>query len=226
MSQVFLSYAWSDVERARLIRDFLTAMGHKTWMDVCDLPSGRVFDEEIKKQIKSSSHVILCLSRHSVEHHGYVQREIDFALEEFSSVPKDRIFLIPVRLDECEIPNSLSRFSWVDDFAPNAKMRILQAIVYPESVDIDVIHERMRNAKLFGPSHELGRQEYRRGNYAEAEGLAVAAYSDIPNPHSRLNEMVAAFAQGRIIGRQLVEWVRNLKLEDSGHGESVIQKGF
>jgi hypothetical protein len=226
MARIFLSYARDDVQPVQLIRRFLIAMGHDAWMDMYDLPPGSVFDVEIAEEIRRSDYVIICLSCHSVDHRGFVQREVKFALEEFSKVPPGRIFLIPVRLDECTVPYSLTHLTWVDNFEADSKVRILQAIIHPHRVDIDAVHQKMRDAELFSPFHDRGRHEYRNGNYEEAERLARLAYNEIPNPHSKLNEMVAACAQGKIIRRQLNDWVRRLKLEDSGHGQSVIDKGF
>jgi len=226
MARIFLSYARDDVRPVRLIREFLIAMGYEAWLDIYNLPPGSVFDVEIAKEIKRSDYVIVCLSCHSVDHRGFVQREMRLALEEFSMIPEGRIFLIPVRLDACEVPYSLAHLTWVDNFGPVSKVRLLQAIVAPDQVDIDRVHQNMRRAELFSPHHDQGRWTYRQGNYEEAERLAILAYDDIPNPHSKLNEMVAACAQGKIIRRQLNDWVKKLKLEDSGHGRSVIEKGY
>jgi len=226
MAHIFISYARDDVRPVRLIRDFLVAMGHDAWMDMYNLPPGSVFDIEIAKQIKQSDFVIACLSGHSVDHRGFVQREVKLALDEFSKIPEGRIFLIPVRLDECEVPHSLAHLTWVDNFGTESKVRILQAIIHPDAVNINEVHQRMRDAELYSPHHDPGRQAYRRGDYEEAERLAILAYNEIPNPHSKLNELVAACAQGKIIRRQLNDWVKRLELGNSGHGKSVIQKGF
>lgn len=226
MSRIFLSYTRNDVQRACFIRDFLVAMEQDVWMDMYNLPPGTVFDVEIEREIRQSDYMVLCLSSHSVDHRGFVQREIRLALDEYSKIPEGRIFLIPVRLDQCEVPHSLTRLTWVDDFGINSKVRILQAILHPSPVDIDVVHQRMRDAELFSPLHDKGRREYRNGHYKEAEQFAVLAYNEIPNPHSKLNEMVAACAQGKIIRRQLSDWVKKLKLENSGHGKSVLEKGY
>jgi hypothetical protein len=190
MARIFLSYARDDVQPVGLVRDFLIAMGHDVWMDMYNLPPGSEFNVEIAKEIKRSDYVIVCLSCHSVDHRGFVQREVRLALDEFSKVPEGRLFLIPVRLDQCDVPHSLTHLTWVDNFGPDSKVRILRAIVHPDSIDIDVVHQRMRDADLFSPFHDCGRREYRNGHYEEAERLAVLAYNDIPNPHSKLNEMV------------------------------------
>jgi hypothetical protein len=48
--------------------------------------------------------IIPLFSKTSVEKIGYVQSEFKFALEVLKRYPPDKIFYIPIRLDECEIP--------------------------------------------------------------------------------------------------------------------------
>ena len=84
----------------------------------------------------------------------------------------------------------------------------------------------MQEAKCFSPKHNDGRIAYRNGNYPLAERLAKEAYNEIPNPHSRLNEQVAAYAQQKITKRDLDQWVYLLKLELGGHGRSVLRQGY
>ena len=226
MTRIFISYARNDVDKVRLLREFLDALGYETWMDIYNLPPGSNFNIEIQREVEHCDFFIACLSRHSVDHRGYVQKEVKLALDEFYKIPEGKIYLIPVRLDDCEVPYSLRSLSWVDLFQPGAKLKLVQAFTHPKPVDIDFIHRQMRKAELYSSKHNDGRVAYRRGDYAEAERLAREAYDEIPNPHSKLNEYVAMYAQDKIIKSELDEWVRKLKLDDSGHGKSVFLKGF
>jgi hypothetical protein len=226
MSRIFISYTREDTEKVRPIREFLAALGYDVWMDIYKLPPGSNFDLEIQKEIERCDYFIAILSHHSVDHRGYVQKEVKLALDEFYKIPEGKIYLVPVRLDECEVPHSLRSLTWVDMFQPGAKLKLLEAFMHPNPVDLDKVHRKMRKAELFSPEHNEGRIAYRRGDYAKAERFAREAYDNIPNPHSKLNEQVAAYAQGKIIKRQLDDWVYKLKLDDSGHGQSVLAKGF
>lgn len=226
MARIFLSYARNDIEKVQPTREFLVAMGYNAWMDMYNLPPGSNLNLEIQKEIERCNYFIACLSHYSVDHRGYVQKEVKLALEEFYKIPEGMIYLIPVRLDECEVPYSLKSFTWIDMFQPGAKLKLLQAFTHPNSVDIDYVHQKMREAELYSAKHNEGRIAYRSENYATAERLAREAYDEMPNPHSKLNEQVAAYAQSKIIKRQLDAWVYKLKLDDSGHGQSVLANGF
>jgi len=74
--------------------------------------------------------------------------------------------------------------------------------------------------------HNKGRAAFRRGNFLEAELLAREAYEFAGNPHSKLNEMVAIHAQGKISKNNLDQAVYDLGLESGGHGQSVLKQGY
>ena len=47
---------------------------------------------------------------------GFVQRELNYAWEISLEKPREAIFLIPFRLDDCQIPRYLSARQWGDYF--------------------------------------------------------------------------------------------------------------
>jgi hypothetical protein len=67
---------------------------------------------------------------------GYVQKELRIALAAYSERPADAIFLIPLRLDECEIPEidfpetgvRLRDLQWLDYWRDDALKRLLHAL--------------------------------------------------------------------------------------------------
>ena len=72
--------------------------------------------------------MIVCLSRASITKTGYVQKEIKVALDVADEQPEGTIFLIPLRLEECEVPQRLSRWHWVNLFEPGGYERLLRAL--------------------------------------------------------------------------------------------------
>jgi len=65
--------------------------------------------------------------KNSVNKEGYIQKEIKFALDKALEMPEGRIYLIPVRLEECEVPYSLSPYQWVDLFEQNGFLRLMKS---------------------------------------------------------------------------------------------------
>jgi hypothetical protein len=52
----------------------------------------------------------------AVNKRGMVQKEYKLALEVLKTIPFGQIFIIPVRLDDCEIPDPFKEYQYVDLF--------------------------------------------------------------------------------------------------------------
>ena len=71
---------------------------------------------------------MIFLSRSSVAKRGYVQREMKMALDAWQESPEGTIHTIPVRLDDCDVPESFRRYHYTNLFEPNGFDRIVRAI--------------------------------------------------------------------------------------------------
>ncbi|MEJ5224834.1 MAG: TIR domain-containing protein [Anaerolineales bacterium] len=127
--KVFLCHASNDKDKVYPLYMYLVRRGVDAWLDTERLLPGQNWRVEIPKAIEASDAIIICLSKQSVDKEGYVQKEIKFALDRASEMPEDRIFLIPARLEACEIPSSLSDYQWVDLFdKPEGFDKLLRAL--------------------------------------------------------------------------------------------------
>jgi len=64
---------------------------------------------KIRNAIKNSKYFIALLSTTSVQKRGHIQKELKYAKEVHDEIPENQIWLIPCRLDKCEIPYILNR---------------------------------------------------------------------------------------------------------------------
>jgi hypothetical protein len=126
--KVFLCHAKSDKPAVRKLYQRLRAAGIDAWLDEEDLLPGQDWEREIPRAVRASDSVIVCLSCKSINKTGYVQKEIKFALDVADEQPEGAIFLIPLRLEECDVPERLSRWQWVDLFVPNGYERLMRAL--------------------------------------------------------------------------------------------------
>jgi hypothetical protein len=128
---VFISYASEDYEAARKLYEDLNKGGFTPWLDKEALIAGQNWKTAINKAIKESRYFIPIFSSVSVAKRGYVQKEFNYALDVFDEFPESQIFVIPVRLDDCEIPfEKLKDIEYVDLF-PNwdkGMQRIIRAM--------------------------------------------------------------------------------------------------
>ena len=126
--EVFISHAKEDYEIAEKIYDYLAQKGYLPWLDEKKLRGGANWDYEIKKALKDSTFVIILLSSTSVRKRGYVQKEFKYAVEYSENKLIDDIYIIPILLDKCDIPDSLSRFQWIKIGNKNLFEEILNSL--------------------------------------------------------------------------------------------------
>lgn len=124
---IFLCYASTDGDAVgalytRLIRD-----GLDVWLDKEKLLPGQDRELEIRKAVRAADVVIICLSN-GFNQAGYQQKEVRIALDEAEMQPEGTIFIIPSRLEECDIPASLKRWHWVDLFEVDAYKKMMLAL--------------------------------------------------------------------------------------------------
>ena len=127
--KVFLCYATEDRRAVRDLFGRLRDAGVDPWMDKENLLPGQDWKREITRAVSGADVVIVCLSAHSVNKVGYVQKEIRHALDAADYHPEGTIFLIPLRLEECNVPDRLTQWQWVDYFSPGGYGRLLNALV-------------------------------------------------------------------------------------------------
>jgi hypothetical protein len=125
---VFLSYAREDQASVDILEDKLNREGFTPWRDTSDILPGQTWADKIKAAIRGADYVVACLSRHSVDKRGWVQRELRLALDAMEGMLHTDIYLIPVRLEECAIPDSLRDFQAVDLFESDGWERLVAAL--------------------------------------------------------------------------------------------------
>lgn len=127
--RIFLCHASEDKPRVMKLYDKLKKDGYHPWLDKYDLLPGQNWRWEIEKIIRDPySLVLVCLSSNSVTKRGVVQQEIAWALDILDQMPEDTIYLIPVRLEECSIPDRLSKLHWVNLFEPGGIVYLKRAL--------------------------------------------------------------------------------------------------
>ena len=127
-TRIFVSYASEDQAPAGAVVTFLEAAGFDTWFDKKPLLVGQDWRKVIKQEIARARLLILCLSRHSVEKTGFVQEEMNLALEQARLRPSSQVYIMPVRLDDCGIPDEIQRWQCLDLREDKASLKLLESI--------------------------------------------------------------------------------------------------
>ncbi len=111
---IFISYAREDEKKAAEVYDALIGRGHMPWMDKKELVAGQDWKLKIRKAIEKSQYFVALMSEQSVTKKGFVQKELRFALDVLGEIPPGQIYFIPVRLEECEVPDAIRSLHWID----------------------------------------------------------------------------------------------------------------
>jgi hypothetical protein len=129
--RVFLAYAVEDLACVRRLRDSLAAAGCSPWLDKDKLLPGQNWPRAIERAIDFADAFVACFSSRSTAKYGQFQSELRYALDCARRKPLDEVFLIPVRLEPCEVPSRISReLQYVDLFPDWDKgvRRVVQSV--------------------------------------------------------------------------------------------------
>jgi hypothetical protein len=121
---VFLSHVREDAARVERLASDLGARGVETWIDRHKIRPGERWERAIEAAIRAGAFFVACFSRaYAAKGSSYMNEELHLAAREVRRKPLDRSWFLPVRLDDCPIPDwpigpelSVRSFQWLDMF--------------------------------------------------------------------------------------------------------------
>ncbi|MGC1375431.1 MAG: SUMF1/EgtB/PvdO family nonheme iron enzyme [Anaerolineales bacterium] len=120
--KVFLCHATQDKPVVRELYRRLALEGWiDPWLDEENLLPGQDWEYEIEKALDESDAICVCLSNTSVSKEGYLQRELRFVIDCALEKPEGAIYILPVRLEECQPPRKLRTYQFADYFPPERR---------------------------------------------------------------------------------------------------------
>ena len=168
MEKIFISYVrdnTSDVDR--LCQD-LKSFGIEVWRDRDDIYPGTFWEEAIRKAIQEGAFFIACFSKeYSDRRKTYMNEEITLAIKELRLRHTDQAWFIPVKLNECEIPDR--------DIGAGKTLRSLQVVALYEGWTKGV----QRILKVVQPESLLGQED--SASEELGEPLSNRVYSEAFN---------------------------------------------
>jgi TIR domain len=127
----FISYAREDEDIAHQIFEDLRTNGLDVWLDSERLRPGEIWEHAIPAAIRTSTFFVALLSSQSLSKRGYFQRELNLAFEVVQELPHGSIFVIPVRIDDCEVSDPrILKYHFLDLFRSynDALSRLVKAL--------------------------------------------------------------------------------------------------
>ena len=221
-AQIFLSYAREDEEKVKKLHQKLSNVGFKPWMDKQDILPGERWESSIRRAIQHSDFFLLCLSKNSVDKRGWVQKEIREALENLQGMLDSDIYLVPVRLEKCEVPESLREFQRVDLFEEDGWTQLVKAIEVGmvRRAEVPSGEEPSSGIELLQPGETI-----LNGKYTIEKHLGSGGQGQVYLAHHRLFGQVAVKRLHQHIAAraaELARFERELRITHQLRGEHVI----
>lgn len=184
--KAFLSHATEDTPAVRDVYQRLLLDGFAPWFDDEDLLPGQDWSREIERAMGASDAVLVFLSKNALAQDGYIQKEIQQAQRIASERPEGSIFIIPVRLDDCEVPDSLRRLHWVNLFEANGYSRLIRAL--------DGRSRNRDRPRLFQPDRRVVSEA--RDRFKSEGSVPTASYPEEEEKASEAPEHVVVLIHG------------------------------
>jgi len=133
--RVFVAYVEEDLSFAKKLYRAFEANGFLPWLDKKTLVPGQNWPRAIESAIQTSDIFVACFSRRATSKRGSFHSELRYALFCAAKVPLDEIFLIPLRLDDCVVPNRISKQIQYLDLFPDWQAGVTRLIAVIKAQD-------------------------------------------------------------------------------------------
>jgi hypothetical protein len=172
---VFLSYAKEDRDKVLRIYKRLKEENLRPWIDEHHLAPGSDWDVVVRRTIRRCRFFAVFLSSNSVNKRGYIQREIRLALDVVEELPSENVFIMPVRLEACDVPERLARWQWTDIFRRGGYKRFRATLIHHLGEDYQPpVPKRMRVMDLAAVSFEDSKDRLLFDEFLERDAFIYA----------------------------------------------------
>jgi hypothetical protein len=109
---IFISYDSQDSKAVRRLYKKLNAEPEfKPWLDRVSLKPGDAWEDKLSDALKRCDCAVVCLSQRSLRNRGVFRKtELKYIVEKASKELDDVLYIVPVMLEECNMPRLLNRW--------------------------------------------------------------------------------------------------------------------
>jgi hypothetical protein len=140
---VFIAYVEEDLWFAKKLYRAFEESGFRPWLDKKRLMPGQNWPRAIETAIQTSDFFVACFSRRAISKRGSFHSELRYALFCAAKVPLDEIFLVPLRLDDCVLPNRISKQIQYVDLFPDWETGVDRLIAVIKTQDESRMRKRL-----------------------------------------------------------------------------------
>lgn len=106
MKHVFISYCHENKTTVDRLCQALASHDIHIWLDRDNIGPGMPWKQAIQQAIRHGDFFIACFSKEAnTRNQTYMNEELNLAIKELHQRPVDKVWFIPIKLNECEIPD-------------------------------------------------------------------------------------------------------------------------
>jgi len=124
----FICYAREDFDTVMSFVTSLKDRGITVWMDTFDLIPGDKWDDKIEVEMEYCDYLLAFISHTSCNKIGFLNKELNMAFDQYSLRPEGTRYIIPIRLDGCDIPRRFKSIHTVDISEDGCVEKVVRAI--------------------------------------------------------------------------------------------------
>ncbi len=137
MKHVFISYCHENKTTVDRLCQTLTSHDIAVWVDWDNLDPGIPWKQAIQQAIHHGDFFVACFSEeYNARDETYMNEELSVAIDRLRQKPIDKVWFIPVKLNECEIPDI--------DIGEGVNLQDLQYVALHEDWNMGI--QRLLNA--------------------------------------------------------------------------------
>ena len=126
--QVFIIYSRSDIENVRELTEKLRENGFNPWLDVDEITPGQIWKNTVTDALEKSAVALVIISENFLESKGFVKSELEKAMDVLHDPDEDKSPVIPVRVEEVEVPDKLKHVQCVNYFEDDGFVTLVKGL--------------------------------------------------------------------------------------------------
>ncbi|WP_431206799.1 TIR domain-containing protein [Burkholderia cepacia] len=218
--KVFLSYAKEDGAVVKEFHDHLKALGFDPWMDTERLLPGQAWEREIDRALNEANVVVLFMSPRSVQKRSFVTREANTAVQNLRYKHADDIYIIPVLLEPCEVPDEISkRAQYIGYNEPGAKNKIAASIMRAAEQQNIAILDGVAHGPYKVFSRTLTERKTGQPGYEISIDYPEFSSEHFPNAVNTINKLFLGRTTRLLVDNRTKPWDINRELHPEPDGE-------
>lgn len=143
---VFLCHSENDKLVVQELFARLVKEGFEPWMESESIYPGEDRELAIEKAMSSCDIILLCISKFTLSAEGTVQKRMRRAIDIQAEKLPGSIFLIPVRLEDCKIPDymQLHKIQSADYFSLSGIDKLVESLL-KRAEELHLLYDRIAN---------------------------------------------------------------------------------